>query len=325
MSPSAPALTGHIYGQSTIDGSATVQLGDSYTYNYSTFDAKDAIFRNTLVVTLRGIATHKSLKGSFAKVPASDSFIGSLKAALESKIETLEAYLTRIQEIEQRHVHSPDGRELFESVQADAKVSQYMATAHALLPRLSETAKGRCSNKGHVTCLDEFCDLVERLSKQVAARISLDKAIEGIPVGDEPQIADGERSNTLQVNSTNNESGLASSPLEQHYSDSPTNEQHEYLYATQDFWRQLTSIIDDMTKMQKRCWRKLATTVMLFVLIFVVVFVLCWRLFSFAGAPVEWYIFNIIFSFMGAVTILRIARMHMQYWTRPKRLVLPRV
>src|SRR5437868_490192 len=101
MSSSALAPAGHIYGQSTIDGSATVQLGDSYTYNYSTSDAKDAIFRNTLTVTLHGIANHKSLKGSFAKVPASDGFARSLKATLESKIETLEAYLTRVQEIEQ--------------------------------------------------------------------------------------------------------------------------------------------------------------------------------------------------------------------------------
>ena len=250
-------LVGHSYGVSTIEGNARVQLGDvnSYSYHYSTSDAQDAIYRNTLTVTLRELLYHKSLYGSFVRVPTSAIFAQPLRESIDGKLKTLENYLGRVQEIEQtRILRSGENKHVFDHAIADPKVANYIRMAQQIHTRLSKHAKSHCSNKGSVSCLDDFCDLVERLSRQIAARVSLDKAFDQLQNQDVPQKTRQEQRDAQETSeqpSTGSAPQSAPSRL-----NSVAGWEQEYLYATQDFWRQLTSTLQDMANMQRRCWRK---------------------------------------------------------------------
>ncbi|KAK5070884.1 hypothetical protein LTR64_003858 [Lithohypha guttulata] len=263
----------HTYGHSTIDGSARVQLGDinSYTYHYSFADTKDAIYKNTLAVTLSQIIHHQSLCGSFARIPASRSIARKLKESLSLKLDTLQTYLARVQKIEQKHVLSvaPESRNrMLESTMADSKVEVYINMTSSLLPKLSDLAKWQCSNKGQVSCLDDFCDLVERLIQQLAARRALGTTVAEIPGDSRGQAADEDVPTSLE-GQTNSDTHPADLP-EQHRNNTSYNEQ-EYLYATRDFWRQLTSILQEMVSLPTRCWKRLLFKFVIPLAIFTVV------------------------------------------------------
>lgn len=254
--------SGHSYGSSNIDGAARVQLGDTYTYNYSLAEAKEAIYSDTLTITLGQLLEHPSLQGRFSKVPGSGQISSRLREELTDKLELLQTYLARVQRTEQRSIQnrsSYNGLEHLQHALADRKVSAYMGTTIDLLPKLSNLAKSQCTNKPGVSCLDEFCDLVERLAKQINARRNLCGTIEHVPAGaDSRALAEPTRiipneQTVLNGEDTDNTNIEADS----HASGTIASDELEYLYATQDFWRQLAWILQTMLEMRRACWKRL--------------------------------------------------------------------
>lgn len=128
---------------------------------------------------------HKSLRGRFAAIPAPHLFSSSFKNAIGKKIDALERYLSRVQEIEKRQIESlgarSDRARIFAAVIADYRVSNYMQQSDQLFVKLWQIAKSRCSEKNISLCNDEFCHLAERLERQIAARKSNDKIFRRLP------------------------------------------------------------------------------------------------------------------------------------------------
>lgn len=263
MAATSSQLGRHIYGHSTIDGSAQVQLGDvnSYTYNYSILDARNAIYKNTLTLTLREVLSHKSLAGRFAMFPASKMFTLPWHESIALQIDTLEKYLSSMQEIEQRHIRVTQSfssrSPMFENALADTKVTNCIAATNMLLSKLLKLAKSRCTSPGQVSCLDDFCDLVDRLGMQIAARLSLDKAVEHLPSNTVETQDDLQQFSTLAstVSDPNDTSSFTPRlSAEESVAVAGSLEDQEYLYATQDFWRQLALVLKKMLQIHSRSW-----------------------------------------------------------------------
>lgn len=253
----------HTYGHSTIEGSARVQLGDinSYTYNYSILDARNAIYKNTLTVTLREILNHKSLTGRFAMFPASKIFTQPLLESITLQIETLEKYLSSMQEIEQRQIRIANSlskrSQMFENALVNPKVASHVNVTNNLIARLLQLAKSRCTNPESVSCLDDFCDLMDRLGMQIAARLSLDKAVEHLPsdtVNEQAEAQQPSASASISSDPATINSSEPPASTEEHAAVAGTMEDQEYLYATQDFWRQLALVLRKMIQIHYRSW-----------------------------------------------------------------------
>lgn len=247
--------SGHSYGNSNIDGAARVQLGDTYTYNYSRAEAREAIYSNTLAITLGQIIGHGSLQGSFSKVPGSGQMSSRVRERLADRLEILQTYLARVQKIEQRYIrHGNDNAEVLQHLQralTDRKVTAYIKSTSEMLPKLADLARTQCTNRGGVSCLDEFCDLVERLDKQTNARRNLCGALEHTPVEESLDLVEClQPESRVQLISETYSSVNDSQAV-------PKDDELEYLYATQDFWRQLAWILQEMLAVRRACWKRL--------------------------------------------------------------------
>ena len=225
-----------------------VHLGNSN--NFTLDDARDAIYRSTLTDTLRSMAYNDSLRGFLVKIPFAASLTTSLKRDLDGKIASLEAHLKRVQAIEQRHANSAEAREFFASALNDSQVGQHMVMARSHAARLLIDAQSMCTSKDQAACMNDLCDQVQRVEKQMAARMSLEQVIGDIPAEDIPDI---ENDTAKPLSSEYSDMLTATVSPSQPFRDA-SNEQQEYLYATQEFWRQLASTLESLGRFGRQSW-----------------------------------------------------------------------
>ncbi|KAK5943510.1 hypothetical protein PMZ80_004518 [Knufia obscura] len=283
MASAAVSQSRHTYGQSTIDGDARVQLGDvnTYSYHYTTSDAKDAIYSNALLIPIREMLEHPSLRGYFAAAGLSRLLSDSRRVAIQKKLDTLEQYLSRMQEIEKRQIESSRARDecarIIGIVIADARVSVYMQHTEQLFLKLSRLAKRRCSENNISLCNDDFCHLTERLQRQIAARKSIDRVVGRMSSA----LHHMNGSSAIIVEDSHNAQRMAVDANSVRAQIQPdvdmyelSDEAQEYLYATQDFWRQLSSVLKSLALVEKHCLR----TVLSFLLAPVIAYILLFGL-----------------------------------------------
>ena len=334
------AVVGHAYGPNTIAGSATVHLGDVHSHHYSTTDAKDAIYRNTLTVVLREILEDVSSYGKPARLPCLPDFAQRRKDSTEAKLQRLELYLTRVQEIEQKEIHDSinqhDRKQVLDSIMAEGKVAQYLWLAKKKQHSLASHVRRRCSNREGLDCLDAICELVQRLSRQIAVRVSLDRAFEQLHLNNTNDLLDVGEMDVLESIDAGSFMGKAQAqPLRDPRSTHALfTWQQEYLYATQDLWRQIVSILDDLLIIRSRylqttIYRVCICLVGTFVIDIVLVNVME-RLLHDQGITTPTWLFNTlffslllsIFGVLCAVLLFEDRRFIIPYYTQRKNIMV---
>lgn len=167
-----------------------------------------------------------------------------------------------------------------------------------------------------VTCADEFCDLFERLSTQTKARENINNVIGKLrlSLGSIPPTRVGRETGAASDDGAlpSFEDGMPSE-IGKTQSQFVALDQQEYLYANQDFWRQLNIVLDGILRLQRRAWLRLLKTIIITVFIFFAVFSLM-RWFMYLTTPEVFrhefdpapYIFAVLpTTFYLLVTVMR--------------------
>ena len=239
---------GHVYGSNTIAGRANVQFGDVINH-YSPVDANVGINNDSLVNTLHGL-----FEQSFVSQAPPRARWSVYLRAFNSKLEYLESVLARLQRIEQKGMDGRDGRyydrkSVLDLIVAEGQVAHHQAVAKALQLKLAVRARALCSNTEGLSCVDPFCDYLERLSRQITARANTDRAFEDVHLKD---INDSLNSHAEdQAEEIRRYLALA-----RRRSDSPSSRfviscARDYLDAIKDFWIHLTSILEALLNIRK--------------------------------------------------------------------------
>ena len=155
----------------------------------------------------------------------------------------------------QNTIHQHDLQQILISTMAGEKVSRYVALANKSLSDLALRTEESCSNikSQDMDCLDDFCDQVPRLARQIALRTSLDGAFERLHLDSVHDFRHDSEANAsvsiAQVAAPDGVSSPSQARLPSSYALSVW--QREYEHATQDFWRQVVSILRDLLNIRK--------------------------------------------------------------------------
>lgn len=230
----------HTFSSVTVTDTGKAHLGD--TYQYFAYNARETVYQSTLTTTIRDVLASKDLQRALLVVVDVESRIVSYDEC-SRMLKDLEQLLSRLQEMEQRGLTgSNSARDFLEAAEGDFKTCEYKRAVEKTLRRVEKLATKTCTSSQSDICLDELCGLVQRMSRQISARICVREAISGLRHDDETQQAS--LSDTTPLLPTTNSRQLATAV-----------DEAEYVYASQDFWRQLALVLKQIMVKETTTYR----------------------------------------------------------------------